>query len=115
MRRQRSGHVATISSSAGFAGFEYATAYAASKFGVDGWVESLAAEAEPFGIHTTVVNPGFFRTGRSRRSRRTTPRRPSRTAPSGVRPLAMTSSGDNRVVTEHLVTHWNQDRAGPLR
>jgi NAD(P)-dependent dehydrogenase (short-subunit alcohol dehydrogenase family) len=62
MRRQRSGHVVTISSSAGFAGFEYGTAHAASKFGVDGWMESLAPEIEPFGIHTTVVNPGFFRT-----------------------------------------------------
>jgi NAD(P)-dependent dehydrogenase (short-subunit alcohol dehydrogenase family) len=62
MRRQRSGHVVTISSSAGFAGFTYGTAYAASKFGVDGWMESLAPEIEPFGIHTTVVNPGFFRT-----------------------------------------------------
>jgi NAD(P)-dependent dehydrogenase (short-subunit alcohol dehydrogenase family) len=62
MREQRSGHIVTISSSAGFAGFEYGTAYAASKFGVDGWMESLAPEIEPFGIHTTVVNPGFFRT-----------------------------------------------------
>src|SRR3954453_219878 len=60
--KQRSGHVVTISSSAGFAGFEYGTAYAASKFGVDGWMESLAPEVEPFGIHPTVVNPGFFRT-----------------------------------------------------
>jgi len=62
MRRRRSGHVVTISSSAGFAGFAYGTAYAASKFGVDGWMESLAPEVGPFGIHTTVVNPGFFRT-----------------------------------------------------
>ena len=62
MRKQRSGHVVTISSSAGFAGFEYGTAYAASKFGVDGWMESLAPEVEPFGIDVTVVNPGFFRT-----------------------------------------------------
>src|SRR3954452_12462056 len=62
MRKQRQGHVVTISSSAGFAGFEYGTAYAASKFGVDGWMESLAPEIEPFGIHTTIVNPGFFRT-----------------------------------------------------
>jgi NAD(P)-dependent dehydrogenase (short-subunit alcohol dehydrogenase family) len=62
MRKQRSGHVVTISSSAGFAGFEFGTGYAASKFGVDGWMESLAPEIEPFGIHTTVVNPGFFRT-----------------------------------------------------
>ena len=62
MRRQRSGHVLTISSLAALAGFEYNTAYAASKFGVDGWMESLAPEIAPFGIHTTVVNPGFFRT-----------------------------------------------------
>src|SRR3954466_6786855 len=62
MRDQRSGHIVTISSTAGFAGFEYGTAYAASKFGVDGWMESLAPEIEPFGIHTTVVNSGFFRT-----------------------------------------------------
>jgi len=62
MRTQRSGYVVTISSSAGFAGFEYGTAYAASKFGVEGFMESLAPEVEPFGIHTTIVNPGFFRT-----------------------------------------------------
>src|SRR3954453_1619640 len=62
MREQRSGHVITISSLAGLAGAEYTSAYAASKFGVDGWMESLAPEVEPFGIHTTVVNPGFFRT-----------------------------------------------------
>jgi NAD(P)-dependent dehydrogenase (short-subunit alcohol dehydrogenase family) len=62
MRKQRSGHIVTISSLAGLVGFEYNTAYAASKFGVDGWMESLAPEVEPFGIRTTVVNPGFFRT-----------------------------------------------------
>jgi NAD(P)-dependent dehydrogenase (short-subunit alcohol dehydrogenase family) len=62
MRKQRSGQVVTISSLAGLAGFEYNSAYAASKFGLDGWMESLAPEVEPFGIHATVVNPGFFRT-----------------------------------------------------
>jgi NAD(P)-dependent dehydrogenase (short-subunit alcohol dehydrogenase family) len=62
MRRQHSGHVVTISSVAGFVGLEYAGAYAASKFGVEGWMQSLAPEVEPFGIHTTIVNPGFFRT-----------------------------------------------------
>jgi NAD(P)-dependent dehydrogenase (short-subunit alcohol dehydrogenase family) len=29
---------------------------------VEGWMESLHAEVEPFGITTTVVNPRFFRT-----------------------------------------------------
>jgi NAD(P)-dependent dehydrogenase (short-subunit alcohol dehydrogenase family) len=62
MRRQRSGHIITISSSAGLTGFEFGTAYAASKFGLEGWMESLRPEVAPFGIHTTIVNPGFFRT-----------------------------------------------------
>jgi NAD(P)-dependent dehydrogenase (short-subunit alcohol dehydrogenase family) len=62
MRKQRSGHVVTISSTAGFAAYEGGTAYATSKFAVDGWMESLAPEIAPFGIHTTIINPGFFRT-----------------------------------------------------
>src|SRR5687768_1092270 len=62
MRRQRSGHIIAISSSAGLSGFEFGTAYAASKFGLEGFMESLRDEVAPFGIHTTIVNPGFFRT-----------------------------------------------------
>jgi NAD(P)-dependent dehydrogenase (short-subunit alcohol dehydrogenase family) len=62
MRKQRSGLIITISSSAGLAGFEFGTAYAASKFGLEGWMQSLQPEVEPFGINTMTVNPGFFRT-----------------------------------------------------
>src|SRR5947208_2492163 len=63
MRKQRSGHIISISSSAGLAaGFDFVSAYAASKFGLEGWTESLHAEIAPFGITTTIVNPGFFRT-----------------------------------------------------
>jgi NAD(P)-dependent dehydrogenase (short-subunit alcohol dehydrogenase family) len=62
MRKQRSGHIISISSGAGLVGFEFCTAYAASKFGLEGWIESLQQEIAPFGIATTIVNPGFFRT-----------------------------------------------------
>ena len=62
MRQQRSGHIIAISSGAGLVGFEFNSAYCASKFGLEGWMESLAPEVAPFGIHTTIVNPGFFRT-----------------------------------------------------
>ena len=62
MRRQRAGHIITISSARGLSGSEFCTAYAASKFGLEGWMESLRLEIAPFGIHTTIVNPGFFRT-----------------------------------------------------
>jgi NAD(P)-dependent dehydrogenase (short-subunit alcohol dehydrogenase family) len=62
MRKQRSGQLISISSTAGLVGFEFGTAYAASKFALEGWMESLAPEVEPFGIMATIVNPGFFRT-----------------------------------------------------
>jgi len=63
MRAQRSGLVVTISSTAGIsAAGDFMTAYAASKFGVEGFMESLTSEVAPFGIHTMLVEPGFFRT-----------------------------------------------------
>jgi NAD(P)-dependent dehydrogenase (short-subunit alcohol dehydrogenase family) len=62
MRRQGSGLVVAISSTAGIVGQEFCTAYAASKFGVEGWIESLTPEVAPFGIRTMLVEPGFFRT-----------------------------------------------------
>jgi NAD(P)-dependent dehydrogenase (short-subunit alcohol dehydrogenase family) len=63
MRTQRSGLVVTISSTAGIsAAGDFMTAYAASKFGVEGFMESLASEVAPFGIRTMLVEPGFFRT-----------------------------------------------------
>jgi NAD(P)-dependent dehydrogenase (short-subunit alcohol dehydrogenase family) len=63
MRKNRSGHIISISSTAGLVGYEYCSAYSASKFGLEGWMECLASEISPFGINTTIVEPGFFRTG----------------------------------------------------
>ena len=62
MRRQRSGLLVAISSTAGIAGQMFCTAYAAAKFGIEGWMESLTPEIAPFGIRTMLVEPGFFRT-----------------------------------------------------
>ena len=62
MRDQRSGLIVTISSTGGIVGQAFVSAYSASKFGVEGWMESLAPEVEPFGIRTMLVEPGFFRT-----------------------------------------------------
>jgi NAD(P)-dependent dehydrogenase (short-subunit alcohol dehydrogenase family) len=62
MRAQRSGLVVTISSTGGLIGQEFCSAYSASKFALEGFMESLAPEVAPFGIRTMVVEPGFFRT-----------------------------------------------------
>jgi NAD(P)-dependent dehydrogenase (short-subunit alcohol dehydrogenase family) len=62
MRKSKSGHIISISSTAGLVGYELCSVYAASKFGLEGWMESLQIEVAPFGIRTTIVEPGFFRT-----------------------------------------------------
>ena len=59
MRQQRSDLVIAITSTGGIVGQEFCSAYSASKFGLEGWI---APEVAPFGIHTMVVEPGFFRT-----------------------------------------------------
>jgi NAD(P)-dependent dehydrogenase (short-subunit alcohol dehydrogenase family) len=62
MRRQHSGHIIAISSTAGLTSLEFCSAYSASKFGLEGFIQALQTEIAPFGINTTIVNPGFFRT-----------------------------------------------------
>ena len=62
MRQQRSGQVITITSTAGLIGQEFVVAYAASKFALEGWMESLRFDVAPYGIRTMSVEPGFFRT-----------------------------------------------------
>ncbi len=62
MRAARRGHIFNLSSVAGFRGIETGSLYCSSKFAVEGFSESLAAELAPFGIHVTIVEPGPFRT-----------------------------------------------------
>ncbi|KRD20152.1 SDR family oxidoreductase [Streptomyces sp. Root264] len=62
LRKQRAGHIITITSTAGLVGMEFTSAYAASKFAEEGWMESLRYDVKPYGIHTTAVEPGYFRT-----------------------------------------------------
>ena len=63
LRAQKSGHIFNIASVGGFSGaFPGFGIYCATKFAMHGFTESLAEEAKPFGIHATVVSPGYFRT-----------------------------------------------------
>ena len=62
MRQQRSGHILNISSVAGVLPMKSTSAYAATKFAVEGPSLSVAHEVERFGIRITVVEPGYFRT-----------------------------------------------------
>lgn len=61
MRRQRSGHIINLSSYGGFIGAPGFSFYAASKFAVEGYSESLSREVAHLGIHVTLIEPGGFR------------------------------------------------------
>ncbi len=63
LRKQGAGHILNISSVGGFFGsFPGWGIYCATKFAVEGFSESLAAEVKAFGVHVTIVEPGYFRT-----------------------------------------------------
>lgn len=61
MRTQGSGHVFAISSAIGLFSVPGSTIYAASKHALEGWMEGLAGELKHFGIATTLLEPGFFK------------------------------------------------------
>lgn len=62
MRSQRSGHVLNFSSIGGYAAATGFGIYCATKFAVEAISEAMSAELEPLGVHTTVIEPGYFRT-----------------------------------------------------
>ena len=62
MRAQGSGHVLNFSSIGGYASAAGFGIYCSTKFAVEGISEAMCVELEPLGIHTTVVEPGYFRT-----------------------------------------------------
>ncbi|WP_457324664.1 oxidoreductase [Roseateles sp. P5_E11] len=62
MRQRRSGWVINVSSIGGIAASAGWGVYCATKFAVEGISESMALELEPLGIHSTAIEPGYFRT-----------------------------------------------------
>ncbi|WP_020529307.1 SDR family oxidoreductase [Flexithrix dorotheae] len=63
LRKQKSGHIFNIASIGGYTGnFAGFGIYCSTKFAVAGFTEALAEELKPFGVHTTLVYPGYFRT-----------------------------------------------------
>ncbi len=61
-RERKAGHIIQVTSIAGRLGPIGRAPYAAAKFGVEGFSESLAKEIGPLGIKVTIVEPGGFRT-----------------------------------------------------
>lgn len=62
MRKQRSGMIINMGSISGLSGFPGYAPYAASKFAIEGFSESLRHEMSPYGIRVVLIEPGSFRT-----------------------------------------------------
>ena len=62
MRRQGFGHVLMVTSISGRMGYPGVSSYAASKFALEGWTETLRFEMLPLSIHVVLVEPGSFET-----------------------------------------------------
>jgi short-subunit dehydrogenase len=62
MREQKSGTIINISSGAGQVGFPGISAYASTKFAIEGFSESLMYELFPFGIRVIIIEPGVIKT-----------------------------------------------------
>jgi NAD(P)-dependent dehydrogenase (short-subunit alcohol dehydrogenase family) len=62
LRRQGGGQLMQLSSMGGHIAFPAFSLYHATKWGIEGFYEAFAQEVEPFGIHTTLVEPGMIRT-----------------------------------------------------
>lgn len=62
LRAQRGGRIIQISTYGGQATNPGASLYHATKWGIEGFVESVGKEVAPFGIETTIVEPGGART-----------------------------------------------------
>jgi NAD(P)-dependent dehydrogenase (short-subunit alcohol dehydrogenase family) len=77
LRQQRSGHIFNIASIGGVVGnFPGFGVYCSTKFAMAGFTEALAVEMGPFGVHTTLVYPGYFRTNFLTQGSARTPEQP---------------------------------------
>nr|WP_296773532.1 oxidoreductase [Rhodococcus sp. (in: high G+C Gram-positive bacteria)] len=68
MRERRAGHLLAVTSMGGLMAVPGMSAYCASKFAVEGMLESIGKEVASFGIHVTAIEPGSFRTDWAGRS-----------------------------------------------
>lgn len=62
MRARKSGRIINVCSLAGLVAIPGQAFYTASKFALEGYSEALCYEVEPFGVHISLIEPGFYRT-----------------------------------------------------
>ena len=89
LRRQGGGRLMQVSSMGGHMAFPAFSLYHATKWGIEGFYEALAQEVAPFGIHTTLVEPGMIRTGSYEAATRVPVSEPYRDGPAYRTPIPL--------------------------
>jgi NAD(P)-dependent dehydrogenase (short-subunit alcohol dehydrogenase family) len=89
LRRQGGGRLVQVSSMGGHIAFPAFSLYHATKWGLEGFYEALAQEVEPFGIHTTLVEPGMIRTSFYEAATRVPVSEPYRGGPADRQPIPL--------------------------
>ena len=85
MRRQGFGHIVMVTSISGRTGFPGVSSYAASKFALEGWTETLRFETKALGIQVALVEPGSFETDIWTRNAKISARMRDPSAPNAAR------------------------------
>lgn len=87
LRAQGGGRLMQLSSMGGQIAFPAFSLYHVTKWGIEGFYESLAQEVEPFGIRTILVEPGMIRTGFFDAATRVPVSEPYRGGPADLAPI----------------------------
>lgn len=116
LRSQGGGRILQVSSEGGQIAYPAFSLYHATKWGIEGFVESVAQEAAPFGIEFTLVEPGPARTGFGGNLARTKPLAAYEGTPAGQIRDALRGSwgikGNPERMTDAMIRLAEQD--GPL-
>jgi NAD(P)-dependent dehydrogenase (short-subunit alcohol dehydrogenase family) len=118
LREQGSGHFLQVSSIGGISAFANVGAYHASKWGLEGFSQALAAEVRGFGIHVTIIEPGGFSTdwsGASAKHARLMPAYDSARAEAAVVRATRTQTQGDPVASARAVLKIVDAEQPPLR
>jgi NAD(P)-dependent dehydrogenase (short-subunit alcohol dehydrogenase family) len=100
LRAQGGGLLMQMSSMGGQLAFPAFSLYHVTKWGIEGFFEALAAEVEPFGVRTTLIEPGMVRTGFFDAATRVPVSAPYRGGPADREPIPVAEMTDSQ---EHTV------------
>ncbi len=118
MRKARAGKIINIGSLAGLTAVPFSAFYSATKFALEGYSEALWFELQPFGIHVSLLEPGWVQSNITDASRRASAPLPEYDGPRSGAFAAFAhavENGSSPDLVAHAVLHVAQSPAPGLR